>query len=96
MPGDQGPAGASNQAENEPPSAAVAALHLDDVTGRMVSKSELKKLQKQRELAEKKEKRAAAAPPKAVKKRPADDDEMELTPNVCLRFIKYTSRLILS
>jgi lysyl-tRNA synthetase class 2 len=62
------------------PAAAVEKLHLDEVTGKMVSKSELKRLQKQREAEEKKQKRAAAAPPKPEKKKPAE--EMELNPNV--------------
>jgi len=52
------------------------------------SKSELKKRQKQREQEEKKRAKAAAAPPKAEKagKKPAsaEDEEAELTPNVCL------------
>jgi len=52
------------------------------------SKSELKKRQKQREQEEKKKAKAAAAPPKAEKadKKPAsaEDEEAELTPNVCI------------
>jgi lysyl-tRNA synthetase class 2 len=57
----------------------TANLHLDEVTGERVSKSELKKRQKQRQLEEKKKERAAAAPPKAAAKKEAD---VELTPNV--------------
>jgi lysyl-tRNA synthetase, class II len=60
----------------------VANLHLDDVTGEKVSKTELKRRQKLRAQEEKKQQRAAAAPPKAEKKRPAEDDESNLTPSV--------------
>ena len=62
--------------------AAVANLHLDEVTGEKVSKSELKKRQKLRHLEEKKKEKAAAAPPKAEKKDSAEDAEKDLTPNV--------------
>lgn len=60
----------------------VANLHLDEVTGERVSKTEYKKRQKLRLQEGKKQQRAAAAPPKAEKKRPAEDDESNLTPNV--------------
>jgi lysyl-tRNA synthetase, class II len=62
----------------------VTKLHLDEVTGEKVSKSELKKRQKLRAQEEKKQQRAAAAPPKAKteKKKSAEDDESNLTPNV--------------
>jgi lysyl-tRNA synthetase, class II len=61
----------------------VANLHLDDITGERVSKTELKKRQKLRAQEEKKQQRAAAAPPKAEKKRPAEEEEeATLTPNV--------------
>src|SRR4051794_25538584 len=53
----------------QPPTGGVEKLHLDEVSGKMVSKSELKRLQKQREAEEKKQKRAAAAPPKPEKKK---------------------------
>ena len=48
------------------------------------SKSELKKRQKQREQEEKKKAKAAAAPPK-MEKNPtsAEQQEADLTPNVC-------------
>ena len=64
----------------------VANLHLDEVTGEKVSKSELKKRIKQRQKDEEKAKKAAAAPPKPVKEKKsnAEDEEKELTPNVCL------------
>lgn len=64
----------------------VANLHLDDVTGERVSKSELKKRQKQRETERKKAEKAAAAPPKTEKKKKAGADEIDesqLNPNVC-------------
>jgi len=65
-----------------PPTEQVANLHLDEVTGEKVSKSELKKRQKQRERDAKKADKAAAAPPKAAKKSSDEADEKELTPNV--------------
>jgi lysyl-tRNA synthetase class 2 len=74
------------EAAGQAPSAAVEKLHLDEVTGKMVSKSELKRLQKQREAEEKKQKRAAAAPPKPEKKKPVE--EMELNPNVSLQDLR--------
>ena len=66
-----------------PPTGGVEKLHLDEVSGKMVSKSELKRLQKQREAEEKKQKRAAAAPPKPEKKKAAE--EVDLNPNVRLQ-----------
>lgn len=62
----------------------VANLHLDEVTGEKVSKSELKKRIKQRQKDEEKAKKAAAAPPKPVKEKKsnAEEEEKELTPNV--------------
>jgi hypothetical protein len=67
-------------------------MHLDEVTGEMVSKSELKKRQKQRQKDEEKAKKAAAAPPKpvAAKKSNAEADEKELNPNV--RPLKHVRR----
>lgn len=47
------------------------------------SKSELKKRQKQRVNEEKKREKAVAAPPKAVKNVSAEEEESNLTPNVC-------------
>jgi lysyl-tRNA synthetase, class II len=61
---------------------AAANLHLDEVTGERVSKSELKKRQKLRQQEEKKREKAAAAPPKAEKKTSAEADEANLNPNV--------------
>jgi lysyl-tRNA synthetase class 2 len=67
------------------PAEALANLHLDEVTGEMVSKSELKKRNKQRQKEEEKRQREAAAPakPVAAKKSNAEADEKELNPNVC-------------
>ncbi|KAH6679224.1 putative Lysyl-tRNA synthetase, cytoplasmic [Halenospora varia] len=66
-----------------PPTEPLANLHLDEVTGEKVSKSELKKRQKQREKEAKKAEKEAAAPPKpvAAKKSNAEADEKELNPN---------------
>jgi lysyl-tRNA synthetase, class II len=68
----------------------VGALHLDDVTGESISKSELKRRQKQRARDdkkqkakdEKKEQGTAAAPLKSEGRKVAEDDESNLTPNV--------------
>lgn len=64
----------------------VANLHLDEVTGEKVSKTELKKRQKMRAKEEEKRKKEAAAPPKPVvaKKSNAEADEEKLNPNVRL------------
>jgi hypothetical protein len=66
------------------PTEPMANLHLDEVTGERVSKSELKKRTKQRQKEEEKKAREAAAPPKPVvaKKSNAEADEKELNPNV--------------
>ncbi|KAI4216920.1 MAG: hypothetical protein LQ351_000869 [Letrouitia transgressa] len=56
-------------------------LHLDEVTGEKVSKSELKKRQKQRQADEKKREKAAAVPLKAEKHQSAEEEESNLTPN---------------
>jgi lysyl-tRNA synthetase class 2 len=62
---------------------ATANLHLDEETGERVSKSELKKRQKQRQVeAKKKEKEAAQPPAKAQKKASAEEMEADLSPNV--------------
>ena len=65
-----------------PPTEAVAKLLLDEVTGDMVSKSELKKREKNRKKEEEKKAKEAAAPPKPAKKTNAEADEKELNPNV--------------
>jgi lysyl-tRNA synthetase class 2 len=69
------------------PEEQMANLHLDEVTGERVSKSELKKRQKNRMKEEEKRKKEAAAPPKpaaAAKKTNAEAEEKELNPNVSL------------
>ena len=66
--------------------AETANLHLDEVTGERVSKSELKKRQKLREQQKKKVAKAVAAPPEQEPKKKAGSDEMDesdLNPNVC-------------
>ena len=69
----------------------TANLHLDEVTGERVSKSELKKRQKHRQQEEKKKERAAAAPPKTEKKKTGDEiDESNLNPNVCFCMLYLT------
>ena len=63
----------------------TANLHLDELTGDRVSKSELKKRQKARQVEEKKKEKAAAAPPKPKKAQKNDNAEMDesnLNPNV--------------
>lgn len=83
--------------------AAVAKLHLDEVTGEMISKTELKKRQKSREKeAAKKEKDAAkqqksgdAEKPQASSKN-AEAAEKELTPNqVCGISVSKQNRFLL-
>lgn len=75
----------AENADRDPPTAEVANLHLDEVTGERVSKSELKKRQKQRDNERKKAGKAAAAPPKPVKeKKEGEIDESNLNPNVCI------------
>ncbi|KAK5013286.1 lysyl-tRNA synthetase [Cryomyces antarcticus] len=73
----------SNAGEAASSTTAAQQTYLDDVTGEHVSKSELKKRKKQREKDDKKAEKAAAAPPKPVKKVSAEENEAELTPNVC-------------
>lgn len=76
-----------------PPTEQVANLHLDDVTGEMVSKSELKKRQKLRQKEAQKLEKAAAAPPKpaAAKKSNAEADEKSLDPR---QYFENRSRAI--
>ncbi|OQE81412.1 hypothetical protein PENNAL_c0041G06430 [Penicillium nalgiovense] len=61
--------------------ASIANLLLDEVTGEKISKTELKRRQKQREKDAKKKEKEAAAPPKAEKKSSAEEEEANLTPN---------------
>lgn len=60
---------------------AVSKLHLDEVTGEMVSKTELKKRQKTREKEAAKKEKAAAKGPVQASKKSAEAAEKELTPN---------------
>ncbi|KAG6053771.1 hypothetical protein E4U17_004377 [Claviceps sp. LM77 group G4] len=72
--------------------AAVAKLHLDEVTGEMISKTELKKRQKQREKEAAKEKKAAENPkPKPAGNKSAEAAEKELTPN---QYFEIRSRAV--
>ncbi|KAK3998322.1 hypothetical protein QBC44DRAFT_228194 [Cladorrhinum sp. PSN332] len=65
-----------------PPTEEVANLHLDTVTGERVSKTELKKREKQRKKEADKAEKAAAAPPKVNKpKNAAGQEEADLNPN---------------
>jgi lysyl-tRNA synthetase class 2 len=71
---------ADSAAAPAPPTEGVANLHLDDVTGEHISKSELKKRQKE---AEKAAKAAAAGPskPSSKPKNAAGEEEKDLNPN---------------
>lgn len=64
--------------------AAVANLILDEVTGEKVSKTELKRRQKNREKDARKKEKESAAPPKAEKQKSTEDEESDLAPNVSL------------
>ena len=68
-------------ADPAPPTEQVANLQLDDVTGEMVSKTELKKRQKTREREAAKKEKAAAKGPAQASKKSAEAAEKELTPN---------------
>lgn len=60
---------------------AVAKLHLDSVTGEMISKTELKKREKQRKKDAEKAEKAAAKGPVQKSAKSAEAAEKELTPN---------------
>ncbi|CUS21481.1 LAQU0S03e03576g1_1 [Lachancea quebecensis] len=60
---------------------AIANLHLDEVTGEMVSKSELKKRAKQRQVEAKKAAKKASAQPKPEPKKKANDAFADLDPS---------------
>ncbi|KAF2793298.1 lysyl-tRNA synthetase [Melanomma pulvis-pyrius CBS 109.77] len=74
-------------ADEQPPAAAAPVaessenLHDDPVTGEKISKSELKRRQKQREKEAKKAEKEASLPARPQKEKKADDGEKELTPN---------------
>ncbi|KAI0784655.1 lysyl-tRNA synthetase [Abortiporus biennis] len=65
---------------SEQPTATPANLHKDPVTGEMISKTELKRREKQREKDAKKAEKAAAAPPKPAANA-ATTNEDDLNPN---------------
>ncbi|SCU97482.1 LADA_0H06524g1_1 [Lachancea dasiensis] len=71
---------------------AIANLHLDDVTGEMVSKSELKKRIKQRQVDAKKAAKKASAQPKPEPKKKATDSMADLDPS---QYFEARSRQIL-
>ncbi|SCV01662.1 LANO_0F12904g1_1 [Lachancea nothofagi CBS 11611] len=60
---------------------AIANLHLDEVTGEMVSKSELKKRAKQRQVEAKKAAKKASAQPKPEAKKKTNDALADLDPS---------------
>ncbi|CAR22013.1 Lysine--tRNA ligase [Lachancea thermotolerans] len=60
---------------------AIANLHLDEVTGEMVSKSELKKRAKQRQVEAKKAAKKASAQPKPEPKKKSNDAFADLDPS---------------
>ncbi|CZS80472.1 unnamed protein product [Fusarium graminearum] len=67
-----------------PPTEQVANLHLDEVTGEKISKTELKKRQKARQKEEEKKKKAAERGPAPAPKKAAggaEASEKDLTPN---------------
>ncbi|CAR30968.1 ZYRO0E06908p [Zygosaccharomyces rouxii] len=71
---------------------AVANLHLDDATGEMVSKSELKKRQKQRQVEAKRAAKKATAQPPAPSKKKKDEALADLSPS---QYFEMRSRQIL-
>ncbi|KAJ8293247.1 Lysine--tRNA ligase, cytoplasmic [Rhodotorula toruloides] len=79
------------QNKQQAAAADVPNLQKDPETGDMVSKSELKKRMKARELAKKKAEKAAKAPAQPVPKTNAADDEEELSPN---QYYEIRSRAI--
>ncbi|KAA8911134.1 hypothetical protein FN846DRAFT_467747 [Sphaerosporella brunnea] len=76
-----------------PPAQDTPNLQLDEVTGEMVSKSELKKRQKKRDIEKRKAEKASVVPVKAKKGEAADDkaNMEELTPN---QYFEIRSRAI--
>lgn len=71
----------------------VAKMVLDEKTGELVSKSELKKREKKRAADAKKAEKAATAPPKPGKQKNENElNEEELTPNVCVPFFSQFSQ----
>ncbi|KAK9362214.1 hypothetical protein V1504DRAFT_387960 [Lipomyces starkeyi] len=85
MPSESAPSDAVSAAADQ-----LAKTYLDEVTGEQVSKTELKKRQKQRALEAKKKEKAATAVEKKSAGKPKDVEE-ELTPN---QYFKLRSREI--
>ncbi|VUC28915.1 unnamed protein product [Clonostachys rosea] len=81
----------NSQAPAEQAAEAVANLHLDEVTGEMVSKTELKKRVKAREREEAKKQKAAAKGPAQESKKSAEAKEKDLTPN---QYFEIRSRVV--
>ncbi|KAI9796363.1 MAG: lysyl-tRNA synthetase [Piccolia ochrophora] len=73
----------ADQESSAAPAEQLQNLQMDEVTGERVSKSELKKRIKQRQLDQKKREKAAAAPrpPAAAQKSNVEQEESNLTPN---------------
>ncbi|PNY23200.1 Lysine-tRNA ligase [Tolypocladium capitatum] len=90
MADNQTPAGGDPAADA---TAAVAKLHLDEVTGEMISKTELKKRQKAREKEAARKEKQAAKPQAAAgsSNRNAEAAEKELTPN---QYFEIRSRAV--
>lgn len=85
MAEESGPSGAAEQLQN---------LHLDEATGEKVSKTELKRRQKQRVLEGKKQEKAAVAPPKpAAPNKSAVEEEEDLSPSVGIIYLPRQSQL---
>lgn len=83
---------ADSSAPAAPPTEQVANLHLDEVTGERISKSELKKRQKARQKEAEKAAKAAAAPPKpAAAKKSNEADEKALDPR---QYFEIRSRAV--
>ncbi|ORX94746.1 putative Lysyl-tRNA synthetase, cytoplasmic [Clohesyomyces aquaticus] len=81
-------------ADQQPPAEASENLHVDPVTGEKISKSELKRRQKQRDNEKKKAEKAeksAAVPNRPKKEKSAEDAEGELNPN---QYFEIRSRAI--
>ncbi|OCL01546.1 lysyl-tRNA synthetase [Glonium stellatum] len=87
--------GASADIPSHPAPTSAENLHLDEVTGERISKSELKRRTKQREAeakkAEKASKAAAAAPSKPKKEKSGEELEGDLNPN---QYFEIRSRQI--
>ncbi|KAK7227685.1 hypothetical protein V2G26_015688 [Clonostachys chloroleuca] len=81
----------NSQAPAEQAAEAVANLHLDDVTGEMVSKTELKKRNKAREREAAKKQKEAAKGPAQESKKSAEAKEKDLSPN---QYFEIRSRVV--